>query len=122
MNEVPSTWELVSLKRVSEIKTGLTLGKEYEGPLIDLPQDRHPSISSMPLHGAGHQQRGIGSRPRRYREETPGGGDHPGPPAVLPDAGDVLMTEGGDLDKLGRGTIWNGEILDCLHQNHMFRG
>jgi restriction endonuclease S subunit len=30
------------------------------------------------------------------------------------------MTEGGDLDKLGRGTIWNGEITDCLHQNHIF--
>jgi type I restriction enzyme S subunit len=35
-------------------------------------------------------------------------------------AGDVLMTEGGDLDKLGRGTIWTGEIEPCLHQNHVF--
>lgn len=34
--------------------------------------------------------------------------------------GDVLMTEGGDLDKLGRGTVWNGEINHCLHQNHVF--
>lgn len=34
--------------------------------------------------------------------------------------GDVLMTEGGDLDKLGRGTVWRGEIPDCLHQNHVF--
>jgi type I restriction enzyme, S subunit len=34
--------------------------------------------------------------------------------------GDVLMTEGGDLDKLGRGTVWNGEIGNCLHQNHVF--
>ncbi|GAB2464413.1 hypothetical protein GCM10027187_35490 [Streptosporangium sandarakinum] len=34
--------------------------------------------------------------------------------------GDVLMTEGGDLDKLGRGTVWSGEIEDCLHQNHVF--
>jgi type I restriction enzyme S subunit len=30
------------------------------------------------------------------------------------------MTEGGDLDKLGRGTVWSGEIVDCLHQNHVF--
>jgi type I restriction enzyme, S subunit len=36
-------------------------------------------------------------------------------------SGDVLMTEGGDLDKLGRGTIWEGQIEDCLHQNHIFR-
>ena len=34
--------------------------------------------------------------------------------------GDVLMTEGGDIDKLGRGCIWMGEIPDCLHQNHIF--
>ncbi len=34
--------------------------------------------------------------------------------------GDVLMTEGGDLDKLGRGTVWHGEIPECLHQNHVF--
>ena len=30
------------------------------------------------------------------------------------------MTEGGDIDKLGRGTVWSGEIEDCLHQNHVF--
>jgi type I restriction enzyme S subunit len=34
--------------------------------------------------------------------------------------GDVLMTEGGDLDKLGRGTVWRGQIRECLHQNHVF--
>ncbi|WP_433657899.1 restriction endonuclease subunit S [Nocardia sp. CA-128927] len=34
--------------------------------------------------------------------------------------GDVLMTEGGDLDKLGRGTVWRGEVDNCLHQNHVF--
>lgn len=34
--------------------------------------------------------------------------------------GDVLMTEGGDLDKLGRGTVWHAEIENCLHQNHIF--
>lgn len=34
--------------------------------------------------------------------------------------GDVLMTEGGDLDKLGRGTVWLDEIKNCLHQNHVF--
>lgn len=34
--------------------------------------------------------------------------------------GDVLLTEGGDFDKLGRGTIWRDEIKDCVHQNHVF--
>jgi type I restriction enzyme, S subunit len=34
--------------------------------------------------------------------------------------GDVLMTEGGDIDKLGRGALWRGELPDMLHQNHIF--
>jgi type I restriction enzyme S subunit len=34
--------------------------------------------------------------------------------------GDVLMTEGGDIDKLGRGAVWDGSVADCLHQNHVF--
>jgi type I restriction enzyme S subunit len=35
--------------------------------------------------------------------------------------GDVLMTEGGDWDKLGRAAIWRDEISNCIHQNHIFR-
>lgn len=35
--------------------------------------------------------------------------------------GDVLLTEGGDPDKLGRGTYWRGELAECIHQNHIFR-
>lgn len=38
--------------------------------------------------------------------------------AVLP--GDMLMNEGGDLDKLGRGALWSGEFSPCVHQNHVF--
>jgi type I restriction enzyme, S subunit len=38
--------------------------------------------------------------------------------SVLP--GDVLMNEGGDLDQLGRGAIWNGAFTPCVHQNHVF--
>lgn len=34
--------------------------------------------------------------------------------------GDVLFTEGGDADKLGRGTVWRAELDLCLHQNHVF--
>ncbi|MBZ0115891.1 MAG: hypothetical protein K8H88_02765 [Sandaracinaceae bacterium] len=33
---------------------------------------------------------------------------------------DVLFCEGGDADKVGRGTIWRSEIPGCLHQNHVF--
>jgi type I restriction enzyme S subunit len=35
--------------------------------------------------------------------------------------GDLLLTEGGDPDKLGRGSFWEGQIPECIHQNHIFR-
>lgn len=35
--------------------------------------------------------------------------------------GDLLITEGGDWDKVGRTAIWRGAIDNCLHQNHVFK-
>lgn len=34
---------------------------------------------------------------------------------------DVLMTEGGDPDKVGRGAIIKNPPENCIHQNHIFR-
>lgn len=34
---------------------------------------------------------------------------------------DLLLTEGGDPDKLGRGTLWDNELEEAIHQNHVFR-
>ncbi|MDD2389673.1 MAG: restriction endonuclease subunit S [Desulfobacterales bacterium] len=35
--------------------------------------------------------------------------------------GDLLITEGGDWDKVGRTAIWHEQIGHCLHQNHIFK-
>jgi type I restriction enzyme S subunit len=35
--------------------------------------------------------------------------------------GDLLITEGGDWDKVGRTAVWRDELPECLHQNHVFR-
>lgn len=35
--------------------------------------------------------------------------------------GDVLLNEGGDRDKLGRGWVWDDQVKNCIHQNHVFR-
>ncbi len=35
--------------------------------------------------------------------------------------GDVLLTEGGDYDKLGRGAMLDEDLPGCIHQNHVFR-
>lgn len=35
--------------------------------------------------------------------------------------GDLMITEGGDWDKVGRTAIWRGDVEGCLHQNHVFK-
>ena len=105
LSEVPRNWELVLLKRLCDIQSGLTLGKEYEGSLVERPylrvanvQDGHVLLDDLST---------IEVPPEVAARTTLR-------------AGDVLMTEGGDLDKLGRGVVWQGEVADCLHQNHVF--
>ena len=41
--------------------------------------------------------------------------------ALLLQDGDILFNEGGDRDKVGRGWIWEGQINECVFQNHVFR-
>lgn len=105
LEQIPCGWKLVALKRIAEIRGGLTLGKQYEGALIERPylrvgnvQDGHLDLADVSVI------------------ELPAG--VAAGVELCPD--DVLMTEGGDLDKLGRGHLWRGELAGCLHQNHIF--
>jgi type I restriction enzyme S subunit len=92
---------------VSIIAGGVTLGRSISGSgSIELPylrvanvQDGYVDTSEM------KKVRILKVELERYRLR----------------AGDVLMTEGGDFDKLGRGAVWDGSIDPCLHQNHIFR-
>jgi type I restriction enzyme S subunit len=48
------------------------------------------------------------------------------PPAqmnkVRLEVGDILFVEGnGSVEEVGRSAMWNGEIPDCTHQNHLIR-
>ncbi len=36
-------------------------------------------------------------------------------------ADDLLVLEGGDREDVGRTAIFNGELQNCVHQNHIFR-
>ncbi len=105
LDQVPRGWKLVCLKRIAELQGGLTLGKQYEGPLIERPYLRVGNVQD------GHldlEDVSVIELPASVAE------------GVELRVDDVLMTEGGDLDKLGRGYLWNGEIQGCLHQNHIF--
>ena len=106
LGDVPEHWPLCRLKQASVIQTGITIGQNYgEDELIERPYLRVANVQSGRLDL---------SRVTTVRVPT----------AEINRAtlkkGDVLMTEGGDIDKLGRGCVWMGDIPDCLHQNHIF--
>lgn len=95
----------VSLVEVADVRTGLAKGKTGQRDTIEVPylrvanvQDGRLDLKEVKLIEVAREHVG------RYSLQ----------------AGDVLMTEGGDFDKLGRGTVWSGEIDLCLHQNHVF--
>ena len=106
LENVPEHWGLVRLKDVAQVQTGLTLGKDYRGArTISRPYLRVANVQTnrMDLTHVKSIDVPISEAERSTLLE-----------------GDVLMTEGGDIDKLGRGCIWNNEIPGCLHQNHIF--
>ena len=106
LGEIPEHWEMKRLKFVSALQTGLTLGKRYgDQKLVSRPYLRVANVQDgyLDLETITEIELPPGEA-KRYELQ----------------AGDVLMTEGGDFDKLGRGYVWEGQIPGCLHQNHIF--
>lgn len=94
------------LKDFATVQTGLTLGKDYGS------QD----LTSYPYLRVANVQMGCVDTTSVSKVAVP----EREVARFSLQAGDVLMTEGGDIDKLGRGTLWDGHIEPCLHQNHVF--
>lgn len=103
----PKGWEAVPLGDVAEIKSGVTKGRDLGGrSVVSVPYLRVANVQDGYLDLDDVRQ--ITVLPQdaeKYRLED----------------GDVLMTEGGDPDKLGRGAISRNEVAGCIHQNHVFR-
>lgn len=106
LGEVPEHWEIARLKDAADVQTGLTLGKNYNGVATE----------SRPYLRVANVQVGRVDLTQVKRIDVP---PKEARGATL-QSGDVLMTEGGDIDKLGRGCVWRDEIPGCLHQNHVF--
>jgi len=106
LGEIPAHREVKKLKSVSSVQTGITLGKTYESRrLVRRPYLRVANVQDGYLDLEDIAEIEIPfEEARRYELQS----------------GDVLMTEGGDFDKLGRGYVWEGQISGCLHQNHIF--
>ena len=100
-------WEERPLDLLAEVVSGITKGRKAKEPhLTEVPymavsnvKDGYIDWTTVKTIQATQQEI------EQYR--------------LLPD--DVLMTEGGDPDKLGRGAILKEPLENCIHQNHIFR-
>ena len=104
---VPERWKVGQLKYFATIRAGLTLGKKYEidAKLVEMPYLRVANVQGEYVDLSDVSSVSV------LPEEVEKYSLH---------KNELLMTEGGDKDKLGRGCVWNGEIDPCLHQNHVF--
>jgi type I restriction enzyme S subunit len=102
-----SKWPVVALRDVADIAAGITLGrKTKQQELVSVPYLRVANVQDGKLNLAEVKRiDATHAEIERLRLR----------------AGDLLLTEGGDLDKLGRGTCWRDELPVCIHQNHIFR-
>lgn len=106
IGNIPISWRICQLKEIAEVRTGLAKNsKRVSARTVELPYLRVANVQDgyLDLREIKTIKVGI-DLIERY---------------LLRD-GDVLFNEGGDADKVGRGTVWRGQLPQCLHQNHVF--
>lgn len=103
----PAHWDIKPLKRFAEITSGFTMGRDIsQHETVSVPY-----VTVVNVQDGRFDLRTIGTIEIKKEELN----------TDLLRHGDILMTEGGDRDKLGRGGMWRGEISPCSYQNHIFR-
>lgn len=101
-------WKWTTLGQIAEVKGGVTKDSKNQG---------NPTHIEVPYLRVANVQRGY-----LDLDEITTIRVNPEKAARLKlQPGDILFNEGGDRDKLGRGWVWEGQIEDCIHQNHVFR-
>ena len=103
---IPACWDVVRLGDVAEVQTGRAVNRKAirtEG--LEVPYLSVANVKDGYLDlGIVKNMLVLVDEIDRYKLRDD----------------DVLFTEGGDADKLGRGAVWRNEIALCLHQNHVF--
>jgi len=106
LGDVPSHWDIKRLKFIAYVQGGVAKGRNLNGQeTVEVPYLRVANVQDgyLDLDEIAMIEIAL-TEMDRYSLHY----------------GDVLMNEGGDFDKLGRGHIWKDEINGCVHQNHVF--
>jgi len=106
LGKIPVHWEVKKLKYLSNLQSGLAIGpKNLALGSGGIPYLRVANVQDGYLDLSDIKKVTIDTKQMKR---------------FLLEQGDLLMNEGGDYDKLGRGYVWESEINPCLHQNHVF--
>jgi len=99
--------ERVKLEQIAEVVSGVAKGRKFNGRQpVEVPYLRVANVQAGYLDLA--EIKTIQALPEEVEE-------------LALRKGDVLLTEGGDFDKLGRGAMLDQDLPNCIHQNHVFR-
>jgi type I restriction enzyme S subunit len=103
----PKGWPEHRLGDIAEVVSGVTKGRKFgERETVEVPYLRVANVQ------AGHIDLSVVKTIEVLPKEVE---------QLALQRGDVVLTEGGDFDKLGRGALWEHDIANCIHQNHVFR-
>ena len=104
---LPTGWEWVRLGEIVLISSGVTLGRKTAiASPVSLPYLRVANVQRWQLNLTSMKEVVVDrSELDRFQLRS----------------GDLLITEGGDWDKVGRTAIWRDELPVCGHQNHVFK-
>lgn len=91
IKNLPTGWKRKRLEKVAIIQTGIAKNQNSKDECIEFPYLRVANVQDGYLDLSEIKTINIQKdKANRYRLEN----------------GDVLLTEGGDFDKLGRGAVW----------------
>lgn len=105
---LPEGWTWALFDALAEIKGGITKGQQRRATDV---------LRSIPYLRVANVQRGYLDL-QEIKEILATDAEIS---ELQLQTGDILLNEGGDRDKLGRGWIWEAQIPTCIHQNHVFR-
>ncbi|WP_207923250.1 restriction endonuclease subunit S [Marinomonas flavescens] len=105
--ELPEGWEWCRFEDIVDIQGGITKGRKLAGrELITVPYLSVANVQRSYLNLDFLKEVEIPAEEKeKYRVRKR----------------DLLITEGGDWDKVGRTAIWSDELTYVGHQNHVFK-
>jgi type I restriction enzyme S subunit len=105
--QIPAGWAWATTRELADVIGGLTKNPDRQKMPIQMPYLRVANVQMGSLDLSEMKEIGVSNEERQR--------------ASLKD-GDLLIVEGnGSIDQIGRCAVWNGEIANCVHQNHIIK-